>query len=155
LGTSSPEADVTRLAACPFLARLGTLILSGYDILPQVQRLLESPHLGRLTALDLSNNGLGDRDAWALAAWPQLTRLRALVLCHNHIGAEGAHALAMSPHLQQLQTLRLDGNPCLQPRAREALARSLERTFVPALLVLLLRMRCGEGTTPETPAASL
>ncbi len=64
-------------------------------------------HLVRLTALDLSRNGLDAAAAGALAASPGLRRLTTLHLAHNPLGDDGLEALASSRHLGSLRHLNL------------------------------------------------
>ena len=121
--------------ACKQLAALGLcggIIASG----EQLQRVLASSQLERLTDLDLSENlirghlagalpqtrpalrrlvlrgtALADPDATALSRWPRARNLLALDLRHNAIGDTGALALADSPFLLAPTRLRLHGNP--------------------------------------------
>jgi uncharacterized protein (TIGR02996 family) len=126
-----------RVAACPDLARLRELDLSGNFLGPVGGQLLTSANLARLEVLDLdgnamggggmraltaaalpgslveldlSFNGLRNAGAVALAEGPSLERLRVLRLARNGIGTAGALALAASPHLEALTTLDLRGN---------------------------------------------
>jgi uncharacterized protein (TIGR02996 family) len=109
-------APVRDLLALPCLSRLTSLRIhfSGPYIHP-VSRDQLVEQLGSLDArpalaeLDLSGNGLTDRDAVALAAslW---SHLRNLNLSGNQIRNEGIGALAASPNFPQLSVLRLGGN---------------------------------------------
>ncbi len=76
-----------------------------------------------LHRLDLSNNGLGDESARALAACPALAWLSGLRLERNRLGDEGARALAESPYLGRLTDLRVGENALNQ----EGLAALRER----------------------------
>ncbi|TCB90715.1 hypothetical protein E0H26_26725 [Micromonospora zingiberis] len=67
--------------------------------------------LGRLVALDLSNNPIGDDGLAALAGSPYLGRLRWLGLANCGIGPAGAEALAASRNLPDLRYVELWGNP--------------------------------------------
>ncbi|MCC7539977.1 MAG: hypothetical protein IT379_27400 [Deltaproteobacteria bacterium] len=75
-----------------------------------------SPLLGRVMALDLSGEKLGDAGAIAIARSPHLGGLRWLSLFDNDIGATGSEALVTSGALAQLGFLafgenRLDPTP--------------------------------------------
>ena len=69
--------------------------------------------------LDLSDNGIGEAGAQALASSPHLQHLTHLDLRNNVIGDAGAQALAASPNLRHLTHLdykvmtRADWMPCL------------------------------------------
>jgi uncharacterized protein (TIGR02996 family) len=106
----APE-HVPALAASPHLSRLTTLDLSwnGIDA-AGAQALAASPRLARLTWLNLSYNVICDAGAQALAASPHLARLTTLNLRYNGIDAAGAQALAASPHLRGLTYLNLNWN---------------------------------------------
>jgi uncharacterized protein (TIGR02996 family) len=69
------------------------------------------PGLARLRELDLTGGGIGNNGARALAASPHLTNLRVLRLESHGIQSPGARALAESPHLQGLRVLDLAWNP--------------------------------------------
>jgi uncharacterized protein (TIGR02996 family) len=96
------------------------------------QALAASPHLGRLTALDLGWNEIDDAGAQALAACPGLSRLSELDLSGNRVGHAGAQALASSPHLGRLSKLNLAGNFIGYAGAR-ALVRSSQLTCLTGL----------------------
>src|SRR5262249_14114521 len=105
-------AEAARMTAGNFLRHAGPLVrpaplhrvrLTG--VRPHLDRLVGSPYLARLTALDLTSTQLGDAGAEALAACPHLAGLRMLVLAENEIGDAGAEALAASPHLGRLRHL--------------------------------------------------
>jgi hypothetical protein len=117
----------------------------------EVQALTRSPHLGRLSTLDLFQTDLslddlralavslvhpttlnlgltfrstgGTEAAEVLAASPSLGRLAALNLCTNSIKDAGAVALASSPHLANLVWLDLSYND-IGPAGALALAHS-------------------------------
>ena len=122
---------VSAVAGSPYPARLTALGLHGrpnlfvpgefpdYDPGPDwfapigsggARLLAASPHLGRLTALDLGSNEIDDAGVEALAACPGLARLTELVLSDNRVGDTGAQALAASSHLGRLCVLNLAGN---------------------------------------------
>src|SRR5262245_48707016 len=85
---------VGALAACPVLARLSGLDLSGNKLRAADGRILLSPHLSGLRRLDLSDNPLGPAGVRALADSPHLAGLRRLALRDVRMGQEGALALA-------------------------------------------------------------
>ena len=72
--------------------------------------LAASPHLSRLTTLELPWNGIGPATARRLAASPHIARLTRLNLGFNHIGHAGARALATCPRLANLKALDLGRN---------------------------------------------
>jgi uncharacterized protein (TIGR02996 family) len=80
---------------------------------------------GDIIILDL--HGIGAAGAAALAASPHLARLTSLDLVYNAIGDAGAAALAASPHLANLTSLRLYANDDI--RRRSAGAKALRRRF--------------------------
>jgi uncharacterized protein (TIGR02996 family) len=90
--------------------------------------LFASPHLGRLTALDLEGLRITAADLGPLAAQPDLSRLRELVLTWNVIGNGGARLLADMPQLGGLEELDIRGNGITDAGARAvALSRHLTR----------------------------
>lgn len=99
------------LARLPELARLRALkmVSAGADA-PELQRLLASEHLGRLTVLDLHGNRADDAVAADIADG-RLPELAELWLGANAVGNAGAAALARSPHLAKLRFLDLRLNP--------------------------------------------
>jgi uncharacterized protein (TIGR02996 family) len=69
-----------------------------------------TPHLARLTELNLGNNtGLSRAGVRALAGSPWLANLTALLLHYNPLGDEAIAELANSPWLGQLRELYLSG----------------------------------------------
>jgi uncharacterized protein (TIGR02996 family) len=102
------------------------LYLTGSSVIDNAGALAlaESPHLRRLTRLDLRYNDIGYAGSLALAASPHLQRLTHLNLVGNLIGDAGARALAESPYLQHLTRLDLQYNGIVEAGAR-ALAESL------------------------------
>jgi uncharacterized protein (TIGR02996 family) len=88
--------------------------------------LFASPHLARLTALDLEGLRITAADLEPLSAQPDLSRLRELVLTWNAIGSEGATLLANVPQLSHLEVLDLRNNNITDTGARAiALSRYL------------------------------
>jgi hypothetical protein len=82
----------------------------------------ESPPV-TLTALDLSNNQLGDSGVSTLAQVPWLAQLEVLALMYNVITDEGARAMLGSPHLEGIQALYLAGNTFTPPMRRQLVER--------------------------------
>jgi uncharacterized protein (TIGR02996 family) len=123
--------DLVALAQTPDLARVTEVELCGtwdYTNRPALDaadlaRLLESPHLGRLTHLDLDTNELKDDSALALARCHRLDRLATLDLGCNHFTAAGAEALLTSPCLPRLGRLNLHGNDIPPDAQADLLAR--------------------------------
>jgi uncharacterized protein (TIGR02996 family) len=77
---------------------------------------------GRLTALSLAGNDLGDVGVRLLADWPGAAGLRDLDLSRCAIGDDGAAALVASPHLNGLRRLALNGNRVTEAGKRRLLA---------------------------------
>jgi uncharacterized protein (TIGR02996 family) len=112
------------VAGCPYLGRLEALHLTDNGIGNHgVLWLAHSPHVARLTSLRLGRNHIGDTGVQALAASPYLTRLTALNLSCNHISSTGAAALADAPNLAGLRLLHLGDNQ-IGPGGVEALLAS-------------------------------
>jgi uncharacterized protein (TIGR02996 family) len=109
---------VGELAACPLLARLSGLDLSGNELKGAKVRSLLSPHLAGLRRLDLSDNPLGPGGVKALTTCPHLTGLRRLELRRVRMGFEGVQALA--GHIDDPQeyaaSVNLDGLVALDLR---------------------------------------
>jgi uncharacterized protein (TIGR02996 family) len=78
--------------------------------LEDLQALLASEHVRRITRLDLSNAHLGDAGMSLLAESSNLAGLTSLSVGGNDIGADGLLALAASPHLKSLRSLDVLGN---------------------------------------------
>jgi uncharacterized protein (TIGR02996 family) len=78
--------------------------------LDQVRALLNSPHLPRLTRLQLRLSNMGDEGVEALIASGILRRLRWLDLRHGCITDAGAGRLAACPDLAHLEHLDLSRN---------------------------------------------
>jgi hypothetical protein len=104
---------VSALAGCPYLTRLTTLRLRGNLRVGDegVIALASSPHLGKLTYLDLAQTGVTDAGVAALARSPNAAHLRVLNLHPRGAGRvtdAGLRALAESPYLGRLTTLYLN-----------------------------------------------
>jgi uncharacterized protein (TIGR02996 family) len=113
------ERAMAALARCPQLARLEALdfdsvsapsLYSGYMRDRGFRVLLESPHLTRLTALNVAGCGIDGPGVEALVHSPLLSRLTRLDLGRNlALGDEAAGLLASAARAGGLQVLRLQG----------------------------------------------
>jgi uncharacterized protein (TIGR02996 family) len=109
--------DEVKLDAAAFLQRapavyaaapvLNLNLTGGKD---RMDAVAASPHLGRIRALGLDENGIGDAGAHALAASPHVRELRWLDLFMNKIGRPGLEALCASSNLPSLRFARLTSN---------------------------------------------
>jgi uncharacterized protein (TIGR02996 family) len=117
------EPDLPSLAASPHLARLTSLDLSAARIVrpEDVRALAGAPQLVRLNTLYLRYSRLGPEAGVALARCP--ARWRKLSLSSAVLGPGGAEALASCPRLADLHTLDLGHND-IGPRGIRALARA-------------------------------
>lgn len=115
-----------QLARVPELIRLRTLRIITYGTPAGILRaLLASPHLRRLTALDLYGSQ-ADNDVAVDIADGRFPDLAELVLTSTAVGEAGALALANSPHLDKLRLLDLRNCPI---DGRSAAARALRKRF--------------------------
>jgi len=144
-----PDAsnEVTRLARCPYLARLASVDLHqmckcGYcPIERELRDLFKSRHAANLTSLNLAQDRIDAAGARAMASSRHLARLTSLDLSGNPLGADGAEVFASSPHLDRLTSLDL-----AQTELRTDGARALAgETKLAALSRLVLR---GNGIGP-------
>ena len=102
---------VRALANSPHVRRLTELELSHLNLRAAgVRALADSPHLVRLTRLSLDTNLIGRKGVEALAASPHLTRLTHLNLDFCHVRGDGIRPLAESAHRDRLVSLRLTAN---------------------------------------------
>lgn len=122
-----PGCRAAGLAAAPYLNWVQTLSFIDYFVSPLTaagaRALAGSPHLGRLRALHLHRNDIGDAGSQALAAAPWLRGLHALNLADNGLSPAGVRALVESAGVEHLQALWLGRNH-LGDEGAEALARS-------------------------------
>ncbi|MEN9799508.1 MAG: hypothetical protein RL653_3205 [Pseudomonadota bacterium] len=123
LGRGFPEQIFTSAGwllehAPVLLARVPVLDLYVGGLAGHVEAFFDSPWLARIRSLDLSENGLGDRDVERIAASPHLGRLRALELSFNRVDTAGLDALATSPNLPQLRYLGFRANRAPDPNPR-------------------------------------
>jgi hypothetical protein len=97
------------LAACPHLASLRRLDLTGDRIGPDGARVLaESPHLGGLRELGLNGNAIGADGAVALAAAPWLAGLERLEVAVN--GLSAADVARLLDAVPRLEAVDVSGN---------------------------------------------
>jgi uncharacterized protein (TIGR02996 family) len=100
-------------------------------LLDDVKTLAGSPHLARVTDLELSNSPVRDEGVKALAESPHADNLLRLNLRGGDIGDEGAQALARSKGLRSLRELDVSWNRItpagLEPLLEWAQARRLSR----------------------------
>jgi uncharacterized protein (TIGR02996 family) len=105
------DAGLQAIIASPHLTRLTTLELPGAGVTAEGARaLVTAPSLAELRSLDLMSNDLRAEGARALAAGPYPARLTVLSLGYNDLGDEGAATLARAPRLAHLEELDLGGN---------------------------------------------
>jgi uncharacterized protein (TIGR02996 family) len=120
--------EASKLAVCPFLARLTALSFppggywGGYWDLTVPRVLLGTPYLAQLTELRMARSGLGRRGAALLAASPVLKNLRTLDLEDCDLGDLGVGSLLTAPDLGRLTTLRLGRNRIANPGVAALLA---------------------------------
>jgi uncharacterized protein (TIGR02996 family) len=72
--------------------------------------LAESPHLARLTSLDLTGETVSRAAVKRFADSPHVANLRRLVLVNTGLDWEGARWLGRSPQLDRLEVLELQGS---------------------------------------------
>jgi hypothetical protein len=106
LASNPALSNLTHLLFHPHHEERGTSFLP----LEEVQALLASKHLRRLTHLQLRLSSMGDEGCAALVQSGTLKRLRWLDLRHGCITDEGARTLAACPDLKNLQHLDLCRN---------------------------------------------
>ncbi|MFO0842542.1 MAG: TIGR02996 domain-containing protein [Gemmataceae bacterium] len=103
-----------KLAGCPALRWVREIGFIDYFRAPvgaeDMAALAASPHLGRLTALRLHRNNLGNDGARALAGAAWLTGIEYLDLTDNGLSTAGLSALVDRRDLRNLRVLRLDHN---------------------------------------------
>ncbi len=78
--------------------------------LEQVRAVVRSPHLGRLTHLQLRLSDMGDPGCEEIVRSGVLRRLKVLDLRHGTVTDEGARLLAACPDLRNLELLDLERN---------------------------------------------
>jgi uncharacterized protein (TIGR02996 family) len=130
--------EIARLADAPLLSTLRTLTMEQASLgLEGFRRLLASPHLGKLKALRVPFNSIGNGGITALFDAASLTSVEELDLSETGsygrygedpiIEAAGVEALAAWPGLPRVRSLTLSGNDVRREGLR-ALLRSLRAT---------------------------
>ncbi len=116
--------SLDRVMQSPFLGRLTALtVFAQHAGEPLARAVSRCSQLAGLRGLYLGRNRLEDDAALHLAASPFLTNLVEIDLAENDLSESGARALAASPHLAGLRRLELRHNP-IGPGGAEALAGS-------------------------------
>jgi hypothetical protein len=95
---------------------------------PFMRELAACPHLANLRRLDLTGNRIGPVGARELAASPHLNGLRELGLDGNALGTDGVAALAAAPWLAGLTRLELADNGLAPADVARVLARAVQLT---------------------------
>ena len=138
------DRSLQQLMTSPHLKRLTALDLTGNGIgTPGIQALVHSLVLGQLTRLDLSRNlGVGDKAVHLLARASQADNLRALSLAHTNITA--IDNLFQSSHLTSLTDLNISGT-----RFTPRWGASTEQALIDSRLLGQLRsLDLSETATP-------
>jgi uncharacterized protein (TIGR02996 family) len=161
-GAETPEfrrglVESVKMTVWDFLAHAGAMMawtpvreIELWDSGRLLSQLADSPHLTRLTVLDLRGEGIEARDIAALAASPHLAGLKELELLSNFLGDEGVETLASSPYLAHVTDLGLADND-IGDRGLAALARS---RHLKRLTVLNLRKNLVSGLGAQALAES-
>ena len=103
--------NLGRLMDSPFLGRLTALTIFAQHIDERLTRaLVESPHLDGLRTLNIGRNRVGDRGAERLAWSPRFRNLTELDLSDNAVGDLGMRAVAGAANLENLEVLELRRN---------------------------------------------
>ncbi|HEY7157808.1 MAG TPA: TIGR02996 domain-containing protein [Gemmataceae bacterium] len=113
--------DIPRLAACPQLCWVETLDFRRCQLNDRaLQQLLTSPHLERLTALDLAGNGISTPGIRSLVHSTSFARLRRLDLSRNiGVGDMAVRLLAHAPPVENLEELNLAATAATLDSLRE------------------------------------
>jgi uncharacterized protein (TIGR02996 family) len=122
------------LATAPSAIHLASLDLTCNQGITAVgaQALADSHHLANLVQLNLSYSRMGG-GAVVLLCSPHLVKLSRLDLSHAGLDAKDARALAEAPRLAQLTSLRLGGNSHLGSAGLVSLLRSRHLTRLTSL----------------------
>ena len=104
-------SNLGRLMDSPHLARLSAVTIYAQHMGEDLTRAaVDSPHLGELRSLVIGRNRVGDRGAERLAWSSRFCNLTSLDLSDNTIGDTGALAIAGSSNLSKLESLELRHN---------------------------------------------
>ena len=120
--TDVTPRHLAQLAESPLLGHLNMLDLSE-NRLRRLRTLFETPAVGRLTRLLLSRNRLTGEEIAALTESPHLCRLTELDLERNRLDDEAAARLASAEWRRDLRLLRLRHNR-FSPVGREVLRQA-------------------------------
>jgi uncharacterized protein (TIGR02996 family) len=111
LGASFGDPALRALAASPHLARLTELEIPYSRMTAAgLEALVNSPHIRGLKVLEVFHNQIGPEGARVVAESGNVSGLTALTLQGTDIGSAGAATLAGSPHLAGLEKLDLMRN---------------------------------------------
>lgn len=102
------EAFLSKAAELYAHAPVRHLILT--EVVPYLDELVQSPHLARLSSLDLSGNPIGDAGVATLVRSPHLTKLRYLGLSRTATGSDALETLAATDSLPNLQYVDFGDN---------------------------------------------
>jgi uncharacterized protein (TIGR02996 family) len=117
-----PEMLPRELLNTPLASQLTALSLSNIGLgVAELEVLVHSPLASRLESLDLSVCQLGEAEANVLATAANLAGLRRLRLHANQLRSKGARALASSPYLGGLVELNVGHNGIGGPGLRALL----------------------------------
>jgi uncharacterized protein (TIGR02996 family) len=119
-------AALERIVASPHLTRLTKLELIGGPVSDEVAAALVRLPLPRhVTVLGLGASGIDDQSMKTLASWPALGQLSELHIGGNKFADRGIKALAASPHVANLKLLGMQNNAAeIGDSATEALVNS-------------------------------
>ena len=109
----------------PFWHIVRCMDLSGaYLKAPDMLTLLKSPHLLRITILEMDSNRIGLEGVEALAQSESLGEIEVLNLGFNAMGSQGLRALMGSAALSNLRRLNLESNALRDRHALPSLAKA-------------------------------
>lgn len=104
-------SNLIRLMASPLLGRLTAVTMYAQHLGEELtQALAASPHVADLRSLNIGRNRIGDRGVQRLARSPTFARLTGLDLSDNAIRDAGVRVLAESAHMANLTTLEMRRN---------------------------------------------
>src|SRR5262249_11108044 len=121
------DRPVLNVLSSPLLCRLCWLSFDGRLTDEGVRRVAACPSLTRLESLLIWGGGYGDEGAVALAGSPYLCKLQFLSFSQRQIGDRGALALARSPNLSRVTDLVLHGTRGLKDEVVDELKKRFQR----------------------------